>query len=211
MGAATDAATEKSKNSMMPPQRKHEQPLARRIQCLRRLKLETTEPDRGGRIGGVRQRRQRNRGAGSANGCNWNGEHRDRGHRRDSELDLRAALIFRVALLQTGVLVDGLAAIAVVIGLCKGHGWRRRSLDTGMCKADRLGEKHPCREKAADFTTNSGTAKNHTPSRQQDSRLHCRPRTGAMSSRLNGLRYYQNSRLPANVRGTRKWRLCWKL
>jgi hypothetical protein len=48
-----------------------------------------------------------------------------------------------------------------VIGLRKRHGWRRRGLDAGMCNADRLGKKHPCREKATDCTTNSGTAKNH--------------------------------------------------
>jgi hypothetical protein len=74
---------------------------------------------------------------------------------------LGAGLIAGSVLLQAGILVDHLAAIAVVIGLPKGHGWRRRSLDAGLCNANRLGEKHPCREKAADCTTNSGTAKNH--------------------------------------------------
>jgi hypothetical protein len=45
-----------------------------------------------------------------------------------------------------------------VTGWRKSHGWRRRNLDTGLCNADRLGKKHPCREKAADCTTNPGTA-----------------------------------------------------
>src|SRR4029077_1284613 len=128
---------------MMPPQRKHEQPLARRIQCLRRLKLETTEADRGRRIWGVRERRQRNGRADNANGCNWNCEHYDRGHRRDSDLDLGAALIASSVLLQAGILVDGLVTIAVVTGWRKSHGWRKRNLDTGLCNANRLGKKHP--------------------------------------------------------------------
>ncbi len=109
----------------------------------------------------MRQRHHRNRGASSAVGRSRNGKHGDDGHRRDSDLDLRAALIFRVALLQTGILVDGLGAIAVVIGLRERHGWRRRSLYASLCKANCLGEKHPRREKAADCTTKSGTAKDH--------------------------------------------------
>jgi hypothetical protein len=109
----------------------------------------------------MRQRHQRNRRAGSAVGRNGNSKHRDGGHRGDGDLELGAVLISRVALLQAGILVDGLAAIAVVIGLCKGHGWRMRHLEAGLCYANRLGEKHPRRQKTADCTTNSGTAKNH--------------------------------------------------
>ncbi|MEK6212020.1 MAG: hypothetical protein AABM64_16900 [Pseudomonadota bacterium] len=109
----------------------------------------------------MRQRRQRNGRAGTANGYNWNSEHRDRGHRRDSELDLGAALIAGGVLLQAGILVDCVGAIAFVIRVRKGHGWRLRSLGAGLCNADRLGEKRPCYEKAADCTTNPETAKNH--------------------------------------------------
>ncbi len=145
----------------MPLQRKHEQPLTQQIQCLRRLKLETTEPDREGRIGGVRQRRHRNGRAGTAVGRNGNSEHRDRGHCRDRDLDLGAALIAGGVLLQAGILVDRLVAIALVIRVRKGHGWRLPSLGAGLCNADRLGEKHRCRDKAADCTTNSRTVKYH--------------------------------------------------
>ena len=134
----------------MPPQRKHEQPLTRRIQCLRGLKLETTEADRGGRIGGVRERHQRNGRAGAAVGRNGDSEHRDGGPRRDSDLDLGAALIAGGVLLQAGILVDRFVATALVIRVRKGHGWRLCSLHAGLCDADRLGEKHPCREKPAD-------------------------------------------------------------
>jgi hypothetical protein len=38
----------------------------------------------------------------------------------------------------------------LVIRVRKGHGWRSRGLNAGLGNADRLGEKHPCREKAAD-------------------------------------------------------------
>ena len=109
----------------------------------------------------MRERHQRNGWAGTAVGRHRNTEHREHGHRRDRNFYLRAALIFGVALLQTGVLVDSLAAIAVVIALRKRHGRRRRGLDAGICNADRLGKKHPCREEAADCTTNSETAENH--------------------------------------------------
>lgn len=124
----------------MPPQRKHEQPLARQIQCLRGLKLETTEADRGGGVGGVRQRRQSNGRAGTAVGRHRNGQNRQRGHRRDSDLYLGAALIAGGVLLQAGILVDRIVATAFVIRARKGHGWRSRRLDAGLCNADRLGE-----------------------------------------------------------------------
>ena len=109
----------------------------------------------------MRERDQRNGRAGTAVGRHGNAQYRNGGHRRNRDLGLGSALIFGVALLQTGVLVDSLAAIAVVIVLRKRHGWRRRGLDAGICNADRLGKKHPCREEAAHCTTNSGTAKNH--------------------------------------------------
>ena len=105
----------------------------------------------------MRERHQRNGGTGSADRCDWNSEHRDRGHRRDSDLDLPAALIFRVALLQTGVLVDGLAAILVVIGLRKGHGRRLRHTDAGMDSTDRLCEQQRGgNQPASQFTRASG-------------------------------------------------------
>lgn len=109
----------------------------------------------------MRDGHQRSRRAGIAVGRNGNSERRDGGHRRDSDLDLCAALIAGGVLLQAGVLVDGFFAITFVIRVRKGHGWRRRSLDAGMCNADRLGKKHCCREKAADCTTKSGTAEDH--------------------------------------------------
>jgi hypothetical protein len=132
----------------------------------------------------MRQRHQRNRGAGSTVGPSRNNEHRDRRHRDNGDLELGAVLIPGGALLQTGVLVDGLAAIAVVFGLRKGHGWRMRRLEAGLCHANRLGEKHPYREKAADCTTNSGTAKDHQSLTSTGFLPHCRPGTGALSSRL---------------------------
>ena len=141
--------------------KKHEQPLTRRIRCLRGLNLETTEADRGRGIVGMRKRHQRNGRAGPDVACDGDGEHGHVGHRRDGDLKLRTALIAGGALLQTGVLVDGFAAIAVVIRFCKRHGWRGHGPDAGMRNADRLGKEHPCREKAADCTTSSGTAKNH--------------------------------------------------
>ena len=109
----------------------------------------------------MRERRRHRRGKDSAFGYRRNGERRDCGQHRDSDLNLRAALISGRALLQAGVLVNGLATIAVVIGLCKSHGRRRRGLDAGLGNPDRLGKKHPRREKAADCAANCGTAKDH--------------------------------------------------
>jgi len=51
---------------------------------------------------------------------------------------------------QTGVLVDGLAAMTVVIALRKRHAGRRRNGDARLCHPDRLGKKHPGHEQAAD-------------------------------------------------------------
>lgn len=109
----------------------------------------------------MRERHQRNGLAGTAIRRHRNAQYRDGGHRRNRDLGLGSTLIFRVALLQTGVLVDSLAAIAVVIVLRKCHGRRRRGLDAGICNADCLGKKHPCREEAADCTTISEIAKDH--------------------------------------------------
>jgi hypothetical protein len=93
----------------------------------------------------VRQSRQRNGRTDNANGRNWNSEHRDRGHCRDSKLDLGAALISRSVLLQADILVDSLVAIAFLMRVRKRHGWRLRGLDASLCNAYRLGEKHhPC-------------------------------------------------------------------
>ena len=109
----------------------------------------------------MRERHRHHRGADNSVGRNGNSERHYRGQRRDSDLNLCTALIAGRALLQTGVLVNGLAAIAVVIGLSEGHGGRRRSLDTRLCNPYRLGKKHPRREKAADRAANCGTAKYH--------------------------------------------------
>jgi hypothetical protein len=109
----------------------------------------------------MRERHQRNGRAGAAVGRNGNSEYRDGGHRCDSDLDLGAALIAGGVLLQAGILVDRLVAIAFVIRVRKDHDWRMRSRNASLCNANRLGEKHPCREKVADCTTNSGTAKHH--------------------------------------------------
>ena len=71
---------------------------------------------------------------------NGNSERRNRRHRGNLDLGLGAALIAGGAMLQAGVPVDHLAALAIVIGLREGHDWRRRRLDAGLRKADRLGE-----------------------------------------------------------------------
>jgi len=91
----------------------------------------------------------------------WNSQHREPGHLGHCDLDLSGALIAGGVLLQAGILVDRLFAIAFVIRVCKSHGRRLSGLDAGLCNADRLGEKHCCREKLADCTTKSGTAKYH--------------------------------------------------
>ena len=109
----------------------------------------------------MRERHRHHRGADNSVGRNGNSEHHDRGHRRNSDLNLSTALIASRALLQTGVLVNGLAAIAVVIGLRESHGRRRRSLYAGLGNPDRLGKKHPRHKKAADCAANCGTAKYH--------------------------------------------------
>ena len=102
----------------------------------------------------MRERHQRRRWKDSAFGNRRSGERRDCGQHRDSDLHLCTALIPGRALLQAGVLVNGLATIAVVIGLCKSHGRRRRGLDAGLGNPDRLGKKHPRRKKAADCAAN---------------------------------------------------------
>ena len=93
--------------------------------------------------------------------CNRHGQDRQHGYFGNRDLDLSGSLIAGGVLLQAGVLVDRLFAIALVIRVGKGHGWRSRSLNAGLCNADRLGEKHPCRKKTADCTTKSRTAKYH--------------------------------------------------
>ena len=93
----------------------------------------------------MRERDQSQRGADNGVGRNGNSEPLDCVHRRDSDLHLCTALIAGRALLQAGVLVNGLATIAVVIRLRKSHGWRRLSLDASLRDPDRLGKKHPRR------------------------------------------------------------------
>jgi len=90
----------------------------------------------------VRERHQRNGQADNANGRNGNSQYRDRGHRRDSDLDLCTALISRSELLQAGILVDRLIAFAFLMRDRKRHSWRLRSLDARLGNADRMGEKH---------------------------------------------------------------------
>lgn len=109
----------------------------------------------------MRERHRRRRGKDTAFGYIRNGERCDCGQHGDSDMNLRAALIPGRALLQAGVLVNGLATIAVVIGLCKSHGRRRRGRDAGLGNPDRLGKKHPRGENAADCAANCGTAKYH--------------------------------------------------
>jgi len=55
---------------------------------------------------------------------------------------LGVALIASSVLLQAGILVDGLVAIAFLMGVRKRHGWRLSSLDARLCNAYRLCEKH---------------------------------------------------------------------
>ena len=98
----------------------------------------------------MRERHQRSRGKDSAFGCSRNGQRRDCGQHRDSDLNLRAALVPGRAMQQTGVLVDGLAAMTAVIALRKRHAGRRRNGDARLCHPDRLGKKHPGHEQAAD-------------------------------------------------------------
>ena len=93
--------------------------------------------------------------------CNRHGQDRQHGYFGNRDLDLSGTLIAGGVLLQAGILVDRFVAIGSVICVRKGHRCRLRSLDAGLCDAERLSEKHPCRKKAADCKTNSGTAKNH--------------------------------------------------
>lgn len=93
--------------------------------------------------------------------CNRHGQDRQHGYFGNRDLDLSGALIAGGVLLQAGVLVDRLYAIALVIRVGKGHGRRLSGLDAGLCNADRLGEKHRCRDEAADCKTNSRTVKYH--------------------------------------------------
>ena len=134
----------------------------------------------------MRERHRHHCGADNRVGRNGNSQRQDRGQRRDSDLNLCTALIAGRALLQTGVLVNGLAAIAVVIGLRESHGRRRRSLYTRLCNPDRLGKKHPRREKAADRAANCGTDKYHECLTLKIKTLrHCMRRIVALSSLLN--------------------------
>ena len=109
----------------------------------------------------MRERHQRSRGKDSAFGYRRHRERRDCRQHRDSDLNLRAALIPGRAMQQTGVLVEGLAAMTAVIALRKSHVGRRRDGDARLCHANRLGKKHPGHEQAAECATNSGTAKDH--------------------------------------------------
>ena len=77
--------------------------------------------------------------------CGRHNQYGQLGHLGHRSLDLRRTLIAGSVLLQAGILVDRLAAIALVIRVRKRHGWRLRSLDASLCNADRLREKHRCR------------------------------------------------------------------
>lgn len=109
----------------------------------------------------MRERREYGRGIRDRVRHYGNAKHRGRRHRRDSDLNLGTALITSRVLLQAGVPVDSLVAIAFLMCVRKRHGWRLRSLDARLCNADRLGEKHRCRDETADCTTNSRTVKCH--------------------------------------------------
>ena len=97
----------------------------------------------------MRERHQRSRGKDNAFGYRRHRERRDCRQHRDSDLNLRAALIPSRALQQTGVLVEGLAAMTVVIALRKRHVGGGRDDDARLCHPDRLGKKHPGHEQAA--------------------------------------------------------------
>ncbi|MGH8760642.1 MAG: hypothetical protein ACREVW_14210 [Burkholderiales bacterium] len=125
------------------------------------LKLETTKTDCARWVVGLVETTRRLGSDDVGIRCNRHGKDRQHGYFGNRDLDLSSALIAGGVLLQAGVLVDRLFAIALVIRVGKGHGRRLSGLDAGLCNADRLGEKHPCRKKAADCTTKSGTAKYH--------------------------------------------------
>lgn len=97
----------------------------------------------------MREQHRRRCGKDGAFEYRRNGERRDFGQHRDSDLNLRAVLIPGHALLQAGVLVEGLAAMTVAIALRKRHVGRGRDGDARLCHPDRLGKKHPGHEQAA--------------------------------------------------------------
>ena len=161
-GAAIDAAIGKARDFMMPPQRKHERPLTRRIQCWRRLKLETTEADGRRRVGGTCKYNNRIRKSGAGIGRHWNAQHRQSGHLRDGELHLSGALIVGRALLQARVLVHRLGAAAFMVRLGEGHGGRLRRADAGVRGADRLREQQGSgHQPARQFTIAFASGKGH--------------------------------------------------
>ena len=84
----------------------------------------------------MRERHRHQRGADNSVGRNGNSERHDRGQRRDSDLNLSAALIASRALLQTGVLV----CRAVAVRFLECHR-RPRLFNAGLRNTQPLGKE----------------------------------------------------------------------
>ena len=139
----------------MPPQRKHERPLTRRIQCWQRLKLETTEADRQrgvwrsvryGRCNDICRRRDE-----------FARQAKDRyaEHSHHWKLDVAEALIGCDRLLQATIGIDPFGAVAVVICLCERHRRGKCRDDACLTGIHQLSEQHCADQNTAQRDTQS--------------------------------------------------------
>ena len=159
-GAGTFPAG-KTRDFMMPPQRKHERPLARRIQCLRRLKLKTTETNRGGRIGATMRY-----GCCKDEWCRGNqltrqGENHHVWHSQRCKLGMAEALISGGRLLQAAIGIDPFGAVIGVICVCECHDRRKRRHGACLSRIDQLTEQHRADQQTTQGTTQSVDSAKH--------------------------------------------------
>ncbi len=139
----------------MPPQRKHERPLVRQIQCWRRLKLETTEADRERRIGGsVRYGCCNDIGRRCDQFARKGKNHHVR-HSQHRKLGLAEALIGCRRLLQAAIGIDALGAVTVLICVCKCHRRGKRGHYACLTRIHQLSEQHRADQNTAQGNTQS--------------------------------------------------------
>jgi hypothetical protein len=139
----------------MPPQRKHDRPLRRQIQCLRRLNLETTETNRRRGIGRSVRYRCCNDIGRRRDKCARKGKHCHTRHSQGRKLGVAEALIGCRRLLQAAIGIDPFGAISMVIRACERHGRRKDGHYARLAGIDKLSEQHGADKNTAQGDTQS--------------------------------------------------------